>query len=205
MPRPSLAASHRDFTVQADRLRKLAAYVPAFAADYQVLLGEMIALQSFYLFETAIESIAAKIVCGARYGDGTIPIVTNTAPTIEDALTSMRTLNRSRTKGILKWNRAAEIIENVRHVLDTSDTFCVACRNHSNRINEVRIVRNHIAHANQGTRQEFERVVQARLGAVPRRLPRPGAFVLREFTPGASLLSEYVVTLGVVVKEAAKI
>jgi hypothetical protein len=34
--------------------------------------------------------------------------------------------------------------------------------------------------------------VEIELGAAPRRLPRPGAFLVREFTPGTTLLVEYV-------------
>jgi len=40
---------------------------------------------------------------------------------------------------------------------------------------------------------------------MPQRLPRPGFFVLREFTPGVPLLSEFVVTLGAILKDAAKV
>lgn len=164
----------------------------------------MIALQSFYFFETAMEEIAAKIACGARYADGTIPVLLHRTRTLDDALTAMRTLNRSRAKGLLKWNRAREINENTRFVIDRTEAFCSACRNHSSKLNEIRIVRNHIAHSTATTRHEFSGVLRRRLGAIPRRLPRPGAFLLREPIPGASILTEYVVSLGVIIKDAAR-
>ena len=206
MPRrPSVVVSHREFIAQADRLRALAVHVPAFAADYQVLLAEMIAIQLFYFFESTVESIAAKLISGAHYADGVVPVITQAATSIDDALTNMRTVGRHKPKGILKWNRASEINGNVKYVMATTENFCAACRNHAARINEVRIVRNHIAHNNAGTKREFESVVRRRLGAVPRRLPRPGAFVLREFTPGTTLIVEYVVTLGAIIRDVAKI
>jgi hypothetical protein len=200
-----VVVSHKDYVAQADRLRELAAHMPAFAANYQFLLSEMIALQAFYFFESAIESIAAKLVCGAYYADGVVPSITHAATTIDDALVHMRTVGRPRPKGLLKWNRASEITGNVRYVMAGAEHFCVACRNHSARINEIRMVRNHIAHNNSGTRAEYATVVARRLGAGPRRVPRPGAFLLRQFTPGTTLLVEYVVTLGAIVRDAAKI
>lgn len=205
MPRPSVVVSHRDYVAQADRLRELAAHMPALAANYQVLLAEMIALQGFYFFEGAIESIAAKLVCGANYADGVVPVITHPATTIDDALVYMRTVGRPKPKGMLKWNKTSEITGNVRYVMASNEHFCVACRNHSARINEIRMVRNHIAHNNPGTKSDYATVVARRLGAAPTRLPRPGAFLLREFTPGTTLVVEYVVTLGAIVREAAKI
>jgi len=203
--RPSLAITHREFRVQTDRLRALCQHIPAFNPDYRMLLAEMIALQAFYSFETAIEDIAAKLVCGANYGDGTAPTVTCAARSIADALHSMRTVGRPRPKGILKWNKTRDITDNVRHMLATTEAFCTACRNHGSRLNEIRTVRNHIAHNNRDTKREFAGVVRRRLGGLPQRLPRAGAFVLREFTPGVLLLVEFVATLEAIVKDAAKL
>lgn len=204
-PRPSLAVTHREFVTQTDRLRSLCPHIPAFNPDFRALLAEMIALQAFYFFEIAIEDIAAKLVCGAAYGDGSTPTVTHAARSIDTALHCMRTHGRSRPKGILKWNKTGEITENVRHVLATTEDFCTACRNHGSRLNEIRIVRNHIAHNNQGTRREYANVVQRRLGAMPQRLPRPGLFVVRDNAAGIPVLVEFIATLGVIVRDAAKI
>ena len=205
MPAASLAASHRTYLAQASRLTSLVPTAHLLASDLKQMLAEMIALQAFYFFELAIEDIAAKIICGARYGDGVVPAVTHSARSIDDALASMRTIGRKRPKGILKWNKVQEINGNVQNVLDTSDHFSGACRTHSARLNEIRIVRNHIAHGNAGTRAEYAGVVQSRLGARPNKLPRPGLFILREFTPNVPLLTDYVVTLGVVLRDAAKL
>src|SRR5262249_1929124 len=153
MPRkPSLAVRHREFRAQATRLRALCQHIPAFNQDYRMLLAEMIALQAFYSFEAS----------GAKYGDGTAPTVTHPARSIDHALYSMRTLGRTRPKGILKWNKTREIIANVQHVLATTEAFCTACRNHGSRLNEIRVVRNHIAHNSHETRRDFAGVVRRR-------------------------------------------
>ncbi len=165
----------------------------------------MIALQSFYFFETAIEMVAAKLCCGARYRDGTAPVLLHRATTIDDALIKMRTMGRTKPKRILKWNKTKEINGNVRNLLSANEGFYAVCRNHSARLNEIRIVSNHIAHSSANTRNEFVSVVRRRLGAVPIRLPRPGAFVLQRTSNGNTILEEYVVTLGVIVKDAAKL
>ena len=93
----------------------------------------------------------------------------------------------------------------VNTILEQKPVPSIYVRHHGSRLNEIRIVRNHIAHGNAGTKAEFARVVQRRLGAMPYRLPRAGLFVLREFTPGVPLLVEFVVTLGAILKDAAKV
>jgi len=203
--RPSVLVNHREFFAHADKLRALAVHVPAFATDYQMLLAEMIVIQAFYFFESAVEGIAAKLICGACYADGIMPVISHRGRSVDDALTKMRTVERTRPKGLLKWNKMSEINGNVRYIMAATEHFCMTCRGHAARINEIRIVRNHMAHGNAGTRREFESVVRRRLGAVPQRLPRPGVFVLREFTPGTILLVEYVVTLEAIIRDIAKI
>lgn len=189
---------------QATRLREVALGIKYFADEFKVLVAEMITLQAFYTFESAVEEIACKIVCGAHYVDGVAPVLLHKAATIDDAVTAMRTLNRTKVKAFLKWNQALIITENVEYVMDPGEHFCAVCKSHGNIINEVRRIRNHIAHFNNDTRKQYQQAVAGRLGATPRKLPRPGAFLLREFTTGTPLVVEYVVTLQGIVKAIAK-
>src|SRR3954451_1912044 len=164
----------------------------------------MITLQSFYFFENTMEVIAAKLCCGGKYGDGAKPALLHPSKSIEDALINMRTYGRKKPKGILKWNKSKEMTGNLRHLMDAADHYCTTCRNHSGRINEMRVVRNHIAHGNAGTRAEYTKVVGRRLGGVPARLPSPGLLVQQQFTPGTMLLTEYIATMTAIVRHVAK-
>ena len=178
--------------------------VPAFNNNYQVLMYEMMALQAFYSFESAMEEVAAKIVCGARYVDGVIPVLTHPqTATADDALVAMRTFSRPRPKGILWWNKSPEIRGNVQHVIDNNENYCAMCIAHAAAINEMRVVRNHIAHNNKGTRQEYVNVVASRLGGQPTKVPRPGAFLLRKFS-AVILIEEYVISLEAILKAVVK-
>ena len=76
------------------------AYVPAFAIDYRVLIAEMIAIQCFYYLEGTLETIAAKLVSGASYADGTTPVIKHPTKTPDAALISMRTVGRAKPKGL---------------------------------------------------------------------------------------------------------
>ncbi len=116
----------------------------------------------------------------------------------------MKTVGRTKPKGILKWNQASEIRGNVRYVMAATENFCTVATAHSARINEIRMVRNHIAHGNPGTKALYQGVVARRLGAAPRKYPRPGAFVLRQTPAGVLILTEYVVSLSAIVKAMAK-
>jgi hypothetical protein len=205
VPSPSVSASHREFVAHAARLRELALAFHPLAEQYRKLMAEMIMLQAFYLFESAMESIAAKLCCGGRYADGVRPFLLHASTSVEDALNNMRAFGRQHPKGILKWNKSDEMNGNLRYLMDSTDHYRTTCRHHSGRLNEMRIVRNHIAHANASTRREYVLVVGRRLGGVPARLPSPGLFVQRQIAPSTTILIEYIATMTAIVRDVARV
>ncbi len=143
-------------------------------------IAELILLRIFAFFESVVEEIACRLVCGASYCDGSKPTLLRNRPTRsnEKALQAMQSYNRSEPRYRLRWNQAKEIADNLETLFPENEHFVATIRNHGQLISDLRKVRNHIAHRNQGTYKKFQEVVLRRYGA---RIP--------SMTPGRMLVS----------------
>ena len=175
---PRLAVDYRDFVQQTNRLLDLRLNIAPLHPRYQKLVAEVLFLRVFGLVERTIESITLKILCGARYMDASWPLVLIGANSALEARYNMTTVGRRRPLFYLKWTQVAEIKKNVVHLIDPAEVFIGTLDLYNSYIEEMRHVRNHIAHRTSSTRAKFKPIVRAYYGAY-----------LNSITPGALLLS----------------
>jgi hypothetical protein len=196
---PKLLVDQRDFTLSVDQLADLAANIQPLDAHYQKLVAEIILLRLFALMESSFESIATKVLCGATYLDSTVPMVLKSCSNRVDALDVMRRHGRKKPRSQLKWTMVTDIKENLRHVLDVADPLIKTFDIHALIIDEIRRVRNHVAHRNADTRRKYRSVVQQHYGSyVPS--VTPGVLLLaKRFRP--ILLEQYLRKAKIVLKE----
>ena len=173
---PRLDVELKESQSAFDRLLAIHADLDQLPLAPRRIVAELLLLRGFDIFQFHISRIAAKTVAGALYLDGSTPIVIRSAHSMAGADTEMRTYGRSKGRN-LKWSTARDIKRNLRHVLDPSDHLVVSVDNHGVFIDEVRRIRNRIAHANAGSRLDFQLVVRRSYGASVSRVP-PGAFLL---------------------------
>jgi hypothetical protein len=143
-------------------------------------VAELIVVRLFSLFEAIVEDSACRMVCGARYCDGTSPNLLRPRPTrsFEQARDAMRKFGRTNQRNELRWNRANEIVSNLENLFSRNEHFVATLLGHGIFISDLRKVRNHIAHGTKDTYQDFQAVVSNLYGA---RVPG--------LTPGKILLS----------------
>lgn len=175
---PRLDIELRDFIRQTDRLLVLASNLTPLEPRFQKMVCEIVLLRLFSLIEGAVERVAVKVVCGARYVDGSRPLNLIRCPNSQAAALSMQRHGRRKPLPYLKWTNAPDIKRNVQNILDLRDNFNIVVDNYSPLIGEMRRVRNHIAHQSSSTRREFKQVVISYYGAY-----------VRSVTPGVLLLS----------------
>lgn len=140
----------------------------ALDAKYQYMISEVIMLRLFSTLEATISEVAFKLACGALYRNGNAPIILRPCSSIQDAHTTMLNHNRRRPLQFHRWTKASFIRESIEHVLDVTDSFFVNVQNHGTLINEMRIVRNHIAHKSTSTRNEYNQLLRITYGGNPR-------------------------------------
>ncbi len=175
---------------QADQIHRTTATALTLVSGLQsvddlprLYVAEMIAVRLYSLFEAIIEDSACRLICGAKYCDGSSPLLQRPNPTrsFERARDAMRTFGRpasEKEKLRLRWGGAGEIKKNLEYLFPTNEHFIDTVIRHGQFISNLRKVRNHIAHGNTGTRRRFDEVVRKYYGAN-----------VNAITPGKMLLS----------------
>ncbi len=198
----NIAADYKLHDSESGRLLALSGTIGNLPSAHQKLVAEIVLLRLFYLFENIISSVASKLACGATYSDGSAPILL--APRARSSLAA-RVLfqNHGRTKPrILKWSQASEIKNNVKHIIDVNDNFGTVIDSHGVLIDDMRRVRNRIAHNNAQSRKNYREVVRKHYGAYMNHVT-PGLLLLTpRITP--RLLEQYIRQERILVKSTLK-
>jgi hypothetical protein len=176
-----LDPEYKSFFEETDRLLALLSSISAMAALHRKLIAEIVHLRLTILLENHMKTIFSKLCCGASYIDGTDPLLL-LAPlkSAAAAVSAMQTFNRAKPIQ-LSWNDGPKIRDSMQHLLDPLDHSISVVRNFGAHFTEMRYIRNHITHKNEGTRTNFRKLVQSYYGANV-----PG------ITSGVLLLSERV-------------
>lgn len=173
-----LAAIHRRHIEASSRLRNLIADAASLTAEHQRLLGELVVIRLFSLTAWLLEATAARLLSGVPYLDGTKPTLLYPSRNVAASLANMKKHGRKKPLPYLKWNSPTDIVNNVKFLLDPNDHFLTALGVHAAFIEEMRHVRNHIAHNTSSTGTHFRAIVKAYYGAY-----------VNSVTPGVLLVS----------------
>lgn len=199
---PSLLVDYRMYDFESSRLLGLCGTLSDLSSFHQKLVAEIMLLRLFYLFENLISSVSIKLACGATYNDGTAPVLSVKARSSVHARDLFQAHGRSRMRYQLKWSTASEIKENVKYVVDAKDNFVLVIDRNGTLIDELRRIRNRIAHNNSQSRSNFKEVVRRYYGAYLNHVT-PGTLLLsHRLTP--SLIEQYIRQTRIVVKDIVK-
>lgn len=162
MPIPNINTSYNNSIKEIGILSNYMTDCASLESKYQYFISEVVMIRLFAILETTIGEIALKLACGAVYKNETAPLTQVVCSSINDANGKMLTHNRGRSNlRWLKWTNENDIEKSIKHVLVLTDKFFVAVQNHASLIDEMRIVRNHIAHRNSGTARQYYQVLHA--------------------------------------------
>ena len=200
MPKHTLSADWKRFTSESTRLRALVDSLSELSVSHRKLIGEIVMVRLFLLSENTVASVCSKLLCGACYLDGTTPRVMRRAVSMADARNLMKVHGRQKPKGQLMWARAREIADNVKNTLNPGDPLFIVLRNHGAVMAEMRYVRNHIVHKNNGTRRNFRNVVRSHYGGL-RRGVTPGVLLLTDAFGGTTLMERYLAYYRILIRE----
>jgi hypothetical protein len=199
---PSISPDYRLHDSQTSQLLSLTRTLAGLPIIVQKLVAEIVLLRLFSLFENLVSSVPAKLVAGATFVDGTTPILLTSARSSLGAQTLFRSHGRTRLRNQLPWSKAAEIKENVRHVIDARDNYVTVIDRNGVFIDEMRRVRNRIAHNNSKSRSNYRQVVRGYYGAYLNHMT-PGSLLLSpRLTP--CLLDQYILRTRVLARDLVK-
>lgn len=201
---PLLRPDYVRYDSESARLANLAANIGQLEATHQKAVAEIIHLRLFDLLSAHIEVVASKVSSGAVYLDGSRPnLLIPRLASIERAIDAFRNLNRARPRWTLPWTERGQIDENVKHVIDAADNFRQTIDRHSVSLDEMRQVRNRIAHGGTDARTKFQNVVRRYYGARMNHIS-PGTLLLSSRI-APNLLSQFFAKGNILAKELVKI
>jgi hypothetical protein len=154
----------RSFTGETDRLLALLGSIAGMAAVHRKVIAEIAHLRLAILVENPMKTIFAKLCCGTAYIDGSVPVLMARQRSAAAAVAAMKTLNRSKPIN-LSWNDGPRIRTGAEHIVDPTDHSIAVLRNFGAHFTEMRYIRNHIAHRNEGSRTNFRKLVRTYYGA----------------------------------------
>jgi hypothetical protein len=199
---PKLDVDYRHFLQHTERIRQLLANVSPLGPKYQKLIAELLLLRLFSLLETTIAAVTTKALCGAHYVDSTTPMLVVNSRNASEALTNMLNVGWNKPRLFLKWTKASEITKNVRYLMDPADSLVSTVQRHGALLEEMRCVRNHVAHQTSGTRAKFKPIVSKYYGAYVNAVT-PGVLLLST-RQRPILIEHYVGATRIMVKEIVR-
>ena len=199
MPAVSVTSSYNRSVNDITLLANYIVGTTALEAKYQYMISEVVMLRLFSIMESTFAEVAFKLACGATYRNGNNPVILRRCRSILDAYSNMLSHNRTRSLRYLQWTKATFVKDSIEHILDLTDHFYINLQNHSVIINEMRIVRNHIAHRSSSTRQDYIALLRTKYGGNPNLTI--GAFLTSTNRNPTSNISSYIQTTRIVLND----
>ncbi len=201
MPAPKLQITIRNSHQAIDKLKSFRLESENLEAKYQHFIAEMIMLRLFSIFEDSVAEIAYKLASGAVYSNGIHPNLTVTASSMTGARGLFLNHGRANPVQNLKWTKSRFIRESVQHVISIADPFISSAQKNGNIIEEMRKVRNVLAHNTTSARTDFKTVVRLTYGANVNIIP--GAFLSSTRRTSMCNLDKYLTTTKIVLTDMA--
>lgn len=174
MPLPSIAVTYnntiRDIVILENYRRDSLNLEPKF----QHFIAEIILLRLFSILENTLMETAQKIACQAPYRNGTVPTLMLICRSSIDANYQFANYNRTKPQNT-KWTMARFVNDTIKKVIPPTEPYRVNINNHALTINELRVVRNHIAHRTSSTLNEYKGIINTVFGA--KLNIQPGAYL----------------------------
>lgn len=170
--------------------------------NMQELVSETIMLRLFSILETCIRETSIKVACGGKYRSGLISSPILLCKSKDRALEQFKTYNRTKALQNLRFTNVSSTNDSIKYIIDSLEPFRVNLNHFGVEIEEMRKVRNHIAHRYRSTYVDFKSVILSRYGAFVK--IRPGVFLLSTKRSTQPILEEYLIKTKVIINEITK-
>ncbi|HLY61364.1 MAG TPA: hypothetical protein VKV95_11495 [Terriglobia bacterium] len=101
-----------------------------------------------------------------------------------------------------RWSTASEIKDNIKFVIDPGDNVHRVLDANASLIDEMRRVRNRVAHNNPTSRENYRQVVRSHYGASPNHVTPGLLLVTPRFSP--PLVEQYIKKQRIIAKDLVK-
>lgn len=199
MPTPKLSITVRNASQAITKLERYRNDSLDLEAKYQQFIAEMIMLRLFSVLEDSVSEIAYKLASGSKYLNGCRPRLRVQAGSMSGSRGLFLSHGRTRPIQNLKWTKARFIRESVQHVISPMDPFIVAAQRNGATIDEMRKIRNVLAHNTKSAKSDYKAVVRMAYGANVK--ITPGAFLSTTRRNPVCKLNQYLTSTKIILAD----
>lgn len=200
MGRPSITSIHKKAMSKLSVVEKYLIKAQALPPDLYGFVAEIMMLRIFSVLEYAIRETATRLACCAPYRNGDSPIdIIYPCSSLSDAINKFKTYNRTKAKSYLQFTNVKQTNDSIKYIIGASEPFRMKLVRYGNQFEEMRKIRNHIAHRTSSTRQDFKDVIRQKYGANLR--INPSAFLISTKRQPQPIIVEYLTDVRVIIND----
>lgn len=198
MARPSINVTYNKAIDDISILESYRHSSSSLDPKYQHFIAEIIMLRLFSILENSIKDTAMKVACQAEYRNGSIPNVNLRCKSLIDAENQFINYNRTKPQK-LKWTKARFVKDSVKKIIPINEKFLLSVSNSALVLDEMRKIRNHIAHRTSSTYQDYKSVILSVFGANLK--IQPGAYLISTKRLPVSRIDYYIRSVKIIITD----
>lgn len=195
MSRPSINAAYSRAMNHINVINRYLIKSKSLPTDLQGFVAEILMLRLFSVLENCVKDVSVRIACGAAYRNGVPPHPIILCTSISDAEVKFR----SGSKKSIQFSNVHHINESIKHVIDDTEPLRIKLSKYGNVFEEMRKVRNHIAHRTNSTLSKYKEVILSRYGANLR--IKPGSFLVSTKRETRAVIDDYSQTIKIIIED----
>lgn len=200
MGRPSIGAVHAQAISRLSIVERYLIKAQTLPPDLYGFVAEIMMLRIFSVLEYVIRETATRLACGVPYRDGITPInIIHHCTSLSNAINNFKTFNRKKAISNLQFTNVSHTNNSIKRIIGNSEPFRVKLGKYCIQFEEMRKIRNHIAHRTNNTRLDFKDVIRQRYGANLR--ITPSVFLVSTKRQTRPIIMEYLAIVRVIISD----
>lgn len=199
MPRLSITASYNSAINQLNITGRYLAKSKSLSVEMQGFVAEMLMLRLFSILETCVRDVSIKVACGTPYKNGINSNPTIKCKSVNDAIEKFKKEGRRKPLRYLQFANVSQTNDSIKYVINSTEPFRVKLSGYGPIYEEMRCVRNHIAHRTKSTYDDYRKIVKQRYGANLR--IKPSSFLISTKRDGVVKIDDYIRTIRILINE----
>lgn len=199
MARPSILATYNKSMSELLIVERYLLNSKKLPPEMYGFVAEILMLRIFSILESCIREVSVRVACGVSYKNGVMPAPTIRCASIQDALNKFKSVGRSRPLLYLKFTNVNHTNDSIKYIINNSEPLRVKLAHYGVQFEEMRRVRNHIAHRYKNTFAEYKTVIMSRYGANLKL--KPSVFLTSTKRQPRAIIDEYLITVKVIIDD----
>lgn len=200
MGKPSIGSVYNKASSRLLVVERFLTQAKALPPNLYGFVCELMLLRIFSTIEYTVRETALRLACGSPYKNGVKPShILYNCKTIFDATEQFKKYGRSKQKTNLQFTNVHHTNDSIKFVIDSSEAFRIKLNVYSVIFEEMRKVRNHIAHRTSSTLKDYNQVLRSRYGGYIKLTP--SAFLISTKRHSLSIIAEYLQTSKIMIDE----